>query len=563
MANKSFDFFKLLTFKVIVSINDESFTGTLSFGKGTIPHLSFDEFSKELSLSLKSISSGQDNIICRDRDSNVSLTLHAVEVRDLTIFCNYVSLGNSEFEFDTLEIFFTGLSTWFEQIQPFKNDGDLISCDISVDSFREEFIFNGVSYSIENNRRIDFESEGSLKTSVITEYSIILKKNSGLLGLNEASELCHEIRNLFSLLIGVFISIQSVNTYLSSNRARFKSLYFPSALDSQEPLSDKHHAFKNYIDIIRDDAWGDIFTNYFSKISFREIWNRLPTSYEYRGVWEYQILSRIIVLEMFASHTTPAKTGLMDENIFNQLKTKIKETLDSFESSLNLSDTDSEVYYLIKERVMGVKRSFERTLQGKYDFLMTQMNDDLKEIIGFTDEDFKLIKRFRNAIAHGNKYIKLSDDNNITYETQVSDRLLVLLMCFSYLEMGFTVQQIVSSLSNSRCSFIRNANINKRSLDKFNGSAKFIELSSPSEMLISNNVVFLAIKYSSQDDKYSIDERLSNKIKSDFFKSGVTSLADYVNSIVNYECELEMLHKVYLKCNDSETIHHSSILIKT
>lgn len=562
MAYKSVNFFKLHTYKVIVPINDETFTGTLSFGKGSIPRLSFDEFSKELSLNLKSINSGQDNVICRDRDSNVSFTLHAVDVRDLAIFCNYVSLGNGELDFDTLEIVFTGLSTWFEQIQPFKNDGDIISCDISIDSFSEEFIFKGVSYNIENSRRIDFESEGFLKTSVITEYSIILKKNDGLLGLNEANELCHEIRNFFSLLVGVFISIQSVNTYLSSSSTTFKSLYFPTALDSQEPLSDKFHAFKSYIDIVRDDSWGCIFKNYFKKDSFREIWNRLPTSYEYRGVWEYQILSRIIVLEMFASHTTPSKTGYMDENTFNQLKTKMKETLDSFESTLNLSDIDNEVFGLIKERIMGLRRSFERTFQGKYRFLMAKMNEDLKDVIGFTDEDFKLIKRFRDDIAHGNKYIKVSDDNNITHETQVSDRLLVLLMCFCYLEMGFTVKQVIASLSNFRCPFIRNANINTRSLDKFNESARFIELSSQPKNSVAHYGFFLAIKYTSHDNSYSIDESVSNKIKSDFLKSGAGSLDNFVKGVVDYECELEILHKVYLQCNDSETIHHSSILIK-
>lgn len=264
---------------------------------------------------------------------------------------------------------------------------------------------------------------------------------------------------------------------------------------------------------------------------------------------------------MFASHTTPSKTGYMDENTFNQLKTKMKETLVSFESTVNLSDIDNEVFGLIKERIMGLRRSFERTFQGKYRFLMAKMNEDLKNVIGFTDEDFKLIKRFRDDIAHGNKYIKVSDDNNITHETQVSDRLLVLLMCFCYLEMGFTVKQVITSLTNFRCPFIRNANINTRSLDKFNESARFIELSSQPKTSIAHYGFFLAIKYASHDNSYSIDESVSNKIKSDFFKSGAGSLEDFVKGVVDYECELEILHKVYLKCNDSETIHHGSILI--
>lgn len=560
MAIASINFYQEYNFKVLCSLNGHGFSGTLIFGKGGTPHLNLNGYSKELVTALEEIDLN-NSITCKDEESGVNLVMHRSVVSGQTVFSDYVSLGNSDDGFDKIEILYTGMSTWCERINPFEIDGDVLKCNISIDNFDEFFVFRNNTYSIANDQRINITNENSMKTSIITEHTITLKKDGGVFELDEAKDLIHEVRNLFSLLMGVAISIETIHTYMSVSPGKFKRLYFPTVLHSLTPLEQRHYSLASFNEIHNDEFWNVIFSNYFLKDTFREIWNRLPTSFDYKGIWEYQILSRAIVLEKYAGAIAKGGKKKMISPTFSALKENLKKSLEGFEANATFKENDSEVFSSIKKYVLDVGNTSMQTLQDKYDYLMGTLSDDIREILSFSEDDFKLIKQLRNDTAHGNEYINHSGTNDITHEMMISDRLLILLMCFAYLDLGFSEKQILSFISNSFCSLLRNANINKRALDKFNDDAKFIKISPCVDDSLLKNAIYLAIAYNKQTGVYSFDEGLSDKIKSALLNGKLKDLIAFIKETIDYECNIEVLNKVYINNGDVELLYHAVVLI--
>lgn len=561
MSSEAINFFENHSMKVSYSVNSHDFQGGLEFGKGSIARLVFESYSSELANALQEVKDNSADIICKNVETGIYIKLHEVEISDFVVFSEFVTLGNGDDNFEEVEVMFTGLSVWFDRMHSFKEEGERIFRDTNTEKFNEKFTFNGRKYNIQNNQNLKFEKEGLLKTTITNEHTILLKKDEGVFEYHEVRDLIHEVRNLFSLLLGVPLSVLYVYTINKDNSKGFKRLYFPSALNSPEPLEHKHHAFSNFSEINSHGFFGRIFSNYFSRESFRNIWNRLPGTYEYKGFWEFSILSRIVVLELYAGKISEKYKTKMEVQNFKDLKNRIKKVVDLFETEVTLTQDDKTAYDSIKKRVLDVGNTSIQTLQEIFLCLMSTMSEDLRRVINFSDADFKLIKQLRNDTAHGNEYVKFSGTNIITHEMQVSDRLLVLLISFSYLDLGFSEREIAKFMSRSFCLFLRNAHINKRELDLFLDTATFIELTDTVDSVLLKKC-FLAIKHSSFDGSYLLEDVLSKMMNSDFVGSGFSDVKDYVNSIVDYECELEWISKLYLSNAGDETIHYGVLIVR-
>lgn len=560
MAIPSIDFFDKYKFDVSFEIDGNAHHGVLKLGGGSYPHLFFNRFDKELLKVLSSDNISGGVLICKDLESELNISLHEVDVKEQSVFCKYVSIGRDSAS-NEAEIVFTGVSVWLDPMHSFKKEGESITRDISIDVFDEKFTFNEMNYSLKNAQRINFENPHPLVTNICSEYAIILKKESGVFESEELRELVHELRNLFSLLIGVAVSVKSIHTYSDGKPYQFNRVYFPTVLHSTEPLEYKYNALTSFNEIHQAGNWGVVLLNYFSKNMFRNIWNRLPISFDYKGVWEYKVLSRVIVIEKYASEISAVGKRKMNKEIFNQLKSKLSGALTSFEESLTLSEGDRLVFNSINNGIRTLGNTSMQTLQDKYDYLMGTLDNDLKEVINFTGDDFLVIKQLRNDTAHGNEYKKVSGDDSITYEMEVSDRLLLLLMCFCYLELGFTPSHILSCLSNFRSPIVRNVPINKRALDLLNGSACFIEVipSVGNEKI--KGSIFVVLLYDEKNEFYSFNAELTGEIQKALMNRELESLQTFVENRVGDNGYVETLSKVYIKSNDEETEHYNVIKV--
>ena len=148
---------------------------------------------------------------------------------------------------------------------------------------------------------------------------------------------------------------------------------------------------------------------------------------------------------------------------------------------------------------------------------------------------------------------------------QLSDRLLLLLMCFIFLELGFTESEIASSLLRSHSQFKGNARINIRELYRLADAAEFIELATPPQSLSLNNGDYILLNHDLKKNIWVLDEEITKSIRSGWHSSGIASLNDYVQSLVTLSEgeKIETFDKAYVSTEGHETEHYGVIVIRS
>ena len=219
----------------------------------------------------------------------------------------------------------------------------------------------------------------------------------------------------------------------------------------------------------------------------------------------------------------------------------------------------------MEKAILATKNTSLPTLKEKYEALMSKIDISLKDAISFSDEDFSQIQKIRNSTAHGDVYKRLSQGANITLEMQLSDRLLLLLMCFIYLELGFTESDIADSFLRSHSQFKGNARINSRELDRLADAAEFIELAIPPRSLSLNNWDMILLNHDLKKNIWVLNEEITKSIRSGWHSSGIAFLNDYVQSLVTLSEgeKIETLGKAYVTSDGHETEHYGVIVIRS
>lgn len=170
----------------------------------------------------------------------------------------------------------------------------------------------------------------------------------------------------------------------------------------------------------------------------------------------------------------------------------------------------------------------------------------------------------RDSTAHGLVYERHSSGENITHEMQLSHRLLILLMCFVYVDLGFTEAEIAALLQNYRNQIIGNAGLNKRELSKISGSAIFISLTAPHSALKFKSYELVVVNHSMQTDTWHINETLTHKVQTEWQSSGIVNLEDYIRSLITLtETQtLEVGKRAYIESCGDEIEYYSTVIIQ-
>lgn len=563
MKMKELNFFDDYQITVQFELDGDEYIGSLVIGRSKIPTLQIKTNNPAILFDEHRCIPSQ--IICQEIGTEKKYILHDSSLWRGVIYPEFVILGGKHHElYDVIEVSLTGISEQCEGWRSYELSQDEFKRDLSVDKFSIVFSFNDNEYRINNTRNVSVEKIGLAEQVIKIQDGLIINKMNSYFSLKEIKDLSQEIRNLFSLVLGGALSIRSIYLSSSLNKTFHSCLIFPCITYKSNPMGSVGQAICDFSNIFRWQLWDTIINNYFSKKSFREIWCRIVPSLSDKliGYWDHSILSVVVTLEMYCELISKGHGHKLNTVQFKALKEQLTEVLTNFEKTEELSGDDISLIHDLAGAIKQLKNTSHATLQNKYDFLMERTSPQIRDVIGFSEADFTIIKKLRNSVAHGTMY-KTVDQGEITKELEIKDKLLVLLIYFVFNELGFSDIQIARLFDRTRNEIIMRAGLNEKARDRMTGNAKFITLADTENIDGLKYYQPIVIIYNQDGDEYHLDDRLTHNTQSEWHKSGFSDIRDFVKSLISKDqySKLEYLNKIYLVIQGQEHLFMGAILL--
>lgn len=454
-----------------LSSEDEKTFGELTFHPKKLPLLDFEYHDFEESKSFETIE-------CASTTDNGHYSLVNCKLAQSRIHPRYVLKGKTKStRFDGFQVVFSDITNWFIRNRLPDIDKKEIRKSIPQDTFKT-IINTDDGDRIRISNKYDYYSHFGEENEIVVEEYVTLQVESldRKLALDEIERKSFELRNLFSLILGWPIDIRYVWVYQRKERGLLP-LYFtyfpsdrPSFEYSYECLIQPHVLSKK-------GQWRTMFRNFHCEEvnkRFKQVWSRLVGLYVFKGLWEYEFLGYVSVLDAFSNRFVKGKTKKLKEQKFSLLMNDLIKTANGWKE--NLEETDFDVIDNLAESIKdNIKNTNLPSFKKKFNVVLNSLPPKLQEILGFSEEEFEVLKKLRNQIAHGSPP-KLKKEHDITFEYKIRDKLLILLSFFIYSDLGFRPREFMKCISRSHHKWIRNADINELALREISGSAKIVRL---------------------------------------------------------------------------------------
>ncbi|HEE0080901.1 TPA: hypothetical protein R8G83_001926 [Citrobacter youngae] len=551
-------YFDDYSFVVSFCVNNFKGIGQLILKSSSLPILKI-ESSESCFEYYESLDINGD-ILCEEIAGSSSFRLHNCYFLHGVIYPKFITAGRVFYESNKVQIYLTGISQWFEGMRINDYKGDELIRDISIRKVKGSFCFNNDSYQIENERDVNVVSDSSTDYKVNIDYSLVITKEKGCILFEDVEGLTREIKNLFSILLGVPVSVRYLYLISEESNAKYNSVYFLHHSYDENPLKHYHQAFCSFNYICERNLFPVIVENFFLKKSFNTIWSRLIQIFRGNNAWDLDILSSVVVLEMYCSLVSAGKHHKLNKQLFKELRDKLESVIEGIINRPELDAQDIELISGIKTGIRGLKNTSFPTLKEKYNYLLESVSDSIKEAIALSESDFNLIKKIRNCVAHGLNYETLNS-GDITQELRVKERLVLFLMYLAYKDLGFDDEQFAFCISYSGSSLSHSSNYNERAIDKLAKTSTFITLS---EVYVNNYKIHkpIVIYHDLLSDSYKLDEKLSYETQHNWPNEKYHDVRDFVRSLITRVVKIEYLNKVYLKNGDDEKVYYGVLLIE-
>ena len=563
MLEKDISFNKAYKYKAEIHLADigSKLSGTLEFSDNKLPVFTtgsvFDINTKEL----ESLKSFRNKVECIT--DGYTFTLFDYDILGNSLYPKYISRGNSDDTFTSVEILLTGFSTWFNQKKglDFETDENKIIKNLHQSKFSEKINIDGEKYLIKSN--LCYQTKRLEKQNfLITEYtSIIIESQNKNISCEFANEISHKIRILFSLLLGYNLSFE--NVWLLSEKKRRVPFYFCHPGEEKDPFEHNLECtlLPQYID---NNLWHTIFSNFFSTKSFDKIWARLPFMFSYQGAWEYELLGYISLLDAYSSEFTDKKRKKLPRSKYRLIQNDLLNVIKKHEGELG-SDFSS-VLDSFSTAISGIRNTNLPTFKEKFYALVESIDSRVYSTIDLSDEQFMHIKKLRDLSAHGQPVITLNP-RSINYEFIVRDKIRLLLTYLYYRDLGIDSEIFALSLRRTSNKVVRNADINNLSRDRIVGDIpEYVIDEENFKKFPDRNWLNIVINYSESTGIYSINDLLTNSLNNDWLRNTdrkYNTTTDYVKSRLEQFISVEYISRVYLLCNDKSRELHGICLVTT
>lgn len=509
MNKKGIEFSDSVEIRVKLSLEslERELHATLKIRRNKLPVLEIDSFSSAHNEPLNLSEHEYKEIKCRSETKTYSLIDN--EVFGVQIWPTYIIEGEIDETSSGIEICISGFSEWFDQSTCFEITDSEIRKERPKNKFDESVNTNKGGYQIKSNYYCNIKKIEN-RDFLVSEYiTIKCIKSDGVIESKEAEELSHDIRQLFSLLTALPLSIEYV-WFINKEGGGRKPFYFSTPARGK-PFDYPDESLIHPSLIFSNGDWGKVFNNYFShnNNNFKKIWYRLPSLFSYEGVWDYELLGYVSVLDSYCSKYARKRGRKLNQKDYGELKKRLIAIIDDYSAKIG-SDYD-DVMESFKGGVEGIKNTDLPTFTEKFEFMMEGVNVDFRNVINFSPHEFSTIKKIRDSAAHGLQ-IETRDDRNISFEFRIKDKLLILLMYLVHRDFGFSEIDFSKSIKRSLSKFVRNAEIDKTEQDRLSGIVPFYSVDEDSFRSASDTTCFyVGLKHFRSDDIYKFSHSVTNE----------------------------------------------------
>ncbi|WLH29946.1 HEPN domain-containing protein [Pseudomonas canadensis] len=521
----------------------------MTFGGGSFVSIQLD-INSNLKAPLRTLP-----IIRAKTKEGQNFTLFNCEIDDYLIYaefivCGYIKSGIREFYVKYAE-----LSDWFLHGQyvvgelgesvSWKNQSPQISITIKIAD--EDFSLVTETFSSLTKRGEDH---------VIHEHTrFVFKRVGGVFLVDEIGEKSSELSTLLSLLTANPVAIANVwvgvgvgypiPTYFPAfkkiDRGSSSGAYWLSCLTQRHSL---------------DDKWQSVFERFYTSRYRKTSWVRLAGMQRYEGFWEFEILGYVSLLDEYVS--TYAKIANQKvTNAENKKVAKFKEQIKLLKTPLDKAQIEG-VNFLI-ESIFVTPR--ELTFKEKYDYAKNLTDENIRRVINLTDDDFSLIKRIRDKVAHG----AAPDLSDTSYQELhvIVEKIALLMTYWAHSDLGFSSSDFATALKYTHNRLQFNKGLDKVHLDRITNSAEFIEVSeSLFERFTSGQISIINACFIQS----TAGELLYSERHKDMYNAWINNRARTSSQVIDaFGSESELVRAVdslYLECGTKTIRLHMAYLIK-
>ena len=471
----SVDFFRQYTFSVCIVHPDLGEIGRaeLKFGNGSLVHVKFEAIT---SIARLGEQNSYKKLVATTPNGDI-FTLFDCKYTGFSVFANFVFMGEIEDKFKKIKIKYHELSEWFFQHQSLSGD---LGKSIEWKNTPEHI---GVSVrTAKEYLRITSDPEFNSKTSgpsiTISENVLFtIEALNDSFSLDDLREKPIEFSSLLSILTAQPLSISAI--HIVDCKGVHAYTYFPSFKiqgdEKQEGISWTECLVRK---VVLDGKWQTVIENYYKSAYRKVAWRRLAGMQRYKGFWEYKILGYVSILDYYVSQQSKRQKP------HNNLKPKLtQEDIDKVINAISAitSDDQQKLIACELEKIEQVKVKLD--FSSKFNHAISATDQDVVKIIDFSVDDFMLIKRTRNKIAHGDE-LPLKDGDLQRIHTLVN-KIALLLTYWAFIDFGLSKDDFVSALRMTHNPLSLGAQLNSMELARVTKTAKFFTVSKTEFLKIS------------------------------------------------------------------------------
>ena len=483
-------------------------------------------------------------------------TLFNCEIEGNLLYASFVVFGNVKTELGEFHVKYAGLSDWFLHGQyiagelgesvSWKNPSPQIS--VTIKTADEDFSLKTKTFGSLTKRGEDH---------VIHEHTrFIFERVGGLFSVDELRDKSFELSTLLSLLTATPVSIE--NVWVGCGGEGAIPAYFPAFKKIDGGGSSSRAYWLSCLTQRHslDDKWQSIFERFYISRYRKTSWVRLAGMQRYEGFWEFKILGYVSLLDEYVStHAKIANRKVTTDE--NKKVTKFKEQIKLLKTPLD-KDQIKAIESLIESNFVV---SRELTFREKYDFAKSMTDENIRRVINLTDDDFLLIKRIRDKVAHG----ATPDLSDTSYQELhvIVEKIALLMTYWAHSDLGLSPSDFATALKYTHNHLKLNQGLDKIHLDRITNSAEFIKVSENLFEQFSSGKISIvnACFIQSAEGEVAYSER-----HKDMYNAWINNRAKTSNKVIDaFGSESERVTAVdslYLECGDKTIRLHMAYIIK-
>jgi len=412
----------------------------LRFGAGRLALISFGLLSAPTLVPDR----GRRGVLRATTSEGARFTLFSCKRIGASFWAELVVAGDVAGAFKRIEIRYSDISEWFCPWKPLSGEvGKSVSWMNPIEHLAATVRTGGEEFAVTTRSETSITQSG--EDQIFHEHVLFcLEKGHGHFNQQDVQTKALELEHLLSILIALPLSIVSVRVTCENDieHMAYFSTWKPlkrDADDTDSParffISEKsiHH------------HWERIFTRYFASPYRKISWSRLAGMQHYEGFWEYRALGYVTLLDKYVDmqYRSAKRSMKIKVPVEPMRQARWNSTLDAISPRLGRGQRDA-INRAVNELF---SRKREPTFAEKWRCAIDGTDEDVVKIVAITDDDFELIKKVRNTVAHGKAFDFPEED--MERIDSIVTRIALLMTYWAFADVGLTNDDFFRCLSTT------------------------------------------------------------------------------------------------------------------